>query len=52
MYYIRSKFKNYRKLDNEYTYLLLDVDTEKKVITFYLSSEDTVKECLGKYELF
>tara|TARA_R110002074_G_scaffold252830_4_gene424906 strand:- start:1227 stop:2213 length:987 start_codon:yes stop_codon:yes gene_type:complete len=51
-YYIRSKFKDYRKLDNEYTYLLLDVDTVKKVITFYLSSEDTIKECLGKYELF
>jgi len=51
-YYIRSKFKDYRKIDNENTYLLLDVNTEKKEITFYLSSEDIIKECLGKYELF
>lgn len=51
-YYIRSKFKHYRQIDNEYTYLLLDVDTKKKAITFYLSSEDIIKECLGKYELF
>jgi len=46
-YHIRSKFKNYRKIDNEYTYLLLDVDTKKERIVFYLSSEDTIKECLG-----
>lgn len=51
-YYIRSKFKDYRKIDNENTYLLLDVNTIKKEITFYLSSEDIIKECLGKYELF
>lgn len=51
-YYIRSKFKDYRKIDNENTYLLLDVDTKKKEITFYLSTEDIIKECLGKYELF
>ena len=51
-YYIRSKFRDYKKLDNEYTYLLLDVDTESKTITFYLSSDSTIKKCLGKYELF
>jgi hypothetical protein len=51
-YYIRTKFKDYKKIDNENTYLLLDVNTKKKEITFYLSSEDIIKKCLGKYELF
>ena len=47
-YNIRSKFKQYRKIDGEYTYLLIDTDTQEKKLTFYLSSEDTIKECIGQ----